>query len=180
MCVEPHFGHFIVFHCLNSLSLIFTHSSLIYATPVLDGDIVRTYLSQELGFSKKDRDTNIRRIAFVTMLLRRHQVIVIVSAISPYQKTREEARKMLENFVEVYVKAPLDVCAKRDTKGLYAKAKSREIKQFTGIDHPYEEPINPEIICHTDLETTEESINKVISLLQQKQYLSDKVGCSAN
>ncbi len=138
---------------------------------VLDGDIVRNYLSQELGFSKEDRDRNIRRIAFVARLLSRHQVIVIVSAISPYQKTREEARKMLENFVEVYVKASLDVCEKRDVKGLYAKARSRKIEQFTGIDHPYEEPINPEIICHTDHETVEESINKVISLLQQKQYL---------
>lgn len=138
---------------------------------VLDGDVVRTHLSQGLGFSKEDRYINIRRIGFVASLLTRHQVIVIVSAISPYQKTREEVRQMTENFVEVYVKASLDICEKRDVKGLYAKARSGEIKQFTGIDDPYEEPINPEIICHTEYETVDESITKVIFSLKEMGYL---------
>jgi adenylylsulfate kinase len=138
---------------------------------VLDGDVVRTHLSQGLGFSKEDRDINIRRIGFVASLLTRHQVIVIVSAISPYQETREEVRQMTENFVEVYVKASLDTCEKRDVKGLYAKARSGEIKQFTGINDPYEEPINPEIICHTEYETVDESITKVIFSLKEMGYL---------
>ena len=107
-----------------------------------------------------------------TSLLSRHQVIVIVSAISPYQETREEVRQMTENFVEVYVKASLDTCEKRDVKGLYAKARSGEIKQFTGIDDPYEEPINPEIICHTEQETVNESIAKVIYNLEKIGYIS--------
>jgi adenylylsulfate kinase len=143
-----------------------------FPVEILDGDVVRTHLSQGLGFSKEDRDINIRRIGFVASLLSRHQVIVIVSVISPYQKTREEVRGMTENFVEVYVKASLDTCEKRDVKGLYAKARSGEIKQFTGIDHPYEEPVNPEIICHTEYETVDESISKVIFYLKEMGYLS--------
>jgi adenylylsulfate kinase len=139
---------------------------------VLDGDVVRTHLSQGLGFSKEDRDINIRRIGFVASLLTRHQVIVIVSAISPYQETREEVRQMTENFVEVYVKASLDTCEKRDVKGLYAKARSGEIKQFTGINDPYEEPVNAEIICNTEYETVDESISKVIFYLKEMGYLS--------
>ena len=143
-----------------------------FPVEILDGDVVRTHLSQGLGFSKEDRDINIRRIGFVASLLSRHQVIVIVSAISPFQETREEVRKMTENFVEVYVKASLDICEKRDVKGLYAKARSGEIKQFTGIDDPYQEPINPEIICHTEQETVDESIAKVIYNLEKMGYLS--------
>jgi len=136
-----------------------------FPVEVLDGDVVRTHLSKGLGFSKEDRDINIRRIGFVASLLSRNQVIVIVSAISPYQETRSQVRQMTENFVEVYVKASLDACEKRDVKGLYAKARSGEIKQFTGINDPYEEPVNPEIICNTDQETIEESVIKVISYL---------------
>jgi adenylylsulfate kinase len=108
----------------------------------------------------------------VASLLTRHQVIVIVSAISPYQETREEVRQMTENFVEVYVKASLDTCEKRDVKGLYAKARSGEIKQFTGINDPYEEPVNAEIICNTEYETVDESISKVIFYLKEMGYLS--------
>ncbi len=97
---------------------------------VLDGDVIRTHLSQELGFSKQDRDINIRRNGFVSSLLSRHKVIVIVTAISPYRETRKEVREMTDNFVEVFVKASLHTCEKRDVKGLYAKARSGEIKQF--------------------------------------------------
>lgn len=136
-----------------------------FPVEILDGDVVRTHLSKGLGFSKEDRDINIRRIGFVASLLSRHQVIVIVSAISPYRETRSQVRQMTENFVEVYVKASLDACEKRDVKGLYAKARSGEIQQFTGVNDPYEEPISPEIICNTEQETIEESVMKVISYI---------------
>ena len=142
-----------------------------FAVEILDGDVVRTYLSQGLGFSKEDRDINIRRIGFVSSLLSRHHVIVIVSAISPYKEIRKEVREMIEKFVEIYVKASLDTCEKRDAKGLYAKARRGEIKQFTGISDPYEEPINPEIICDTEIETVDESINRVIHTLEKMGYL---------
>ncbi|MEH1929762.1 MAG: adenylyl-sulfate kinase [Nostoc sp.] len=142
-----------------------------FPVEILDGDVVRTHLCQGLGFSKEDRDINIRRIGFVASLLSRHQVIVIVSAISPYKETREEVRQMTGNFVEVYVKASLNICEKRDVKGLYAKARSGEIKQFTGIDDPYEEPVNPEITCNTEQETVDESIAKVICKLEKMGYL---------
>ncbi|MFM6757025.1 MAG: adenylyl-sulfate kinase [Dolichospermum sp.] len=138
---------------------------------VLDGDVVRTHLSQGLGFSKEDRDINIHRIGFVASLLSRHQVITIVSAISPYREMREKIRQMTENFVEVYVKASLETCENRDVKGLYAKARSGKIKGFTGIDDPYEEPINPEIICNTEQESIDESVVKVIHYLEKMRYI---------
>ena len=114
---------------------------------ILDGDVVRENLSKGLGFSKEDRDTNIRRIAFVAHLLQRNGVFVITAAISPYQSVREEARTMIKDFVEVYADAPLEVCEERDTKGLYAKARAGEIKGFTGIDDPYEPPEGAEVTC---------------------------------
>jgi adenylylsulfate kinase len=132
-----------------------------YSLEVLDGDIVRTNLTKGLGFSKADRDENIRRIGFVANLLTRHGVIVLVSAISPYREIREEVRGKIGSFVEVFVNAPLNVCEGRDVKGLYAKARAGEIKGFTGIDDPYEPPLNPEVECRTDLESLEESVNKV-------------------
>ncbi|MBW4478275.1 MAG: adenylyl-sulfate kinase [Tolypothrix brevis GSE-NOS-MK-07-07A] len=138
---------------------------------ILDGDIIRTYLCKGLGFSKEDRDENIRRIGFVASLLSRNNVIAIVAAISPYRSTREEARQLSENFCEVYVKAPLDLCASRDVKGLYAKAKAGEIQNFTGISDPYEPPINPEIICNTEEESVQESVNKVILYLAKEGYI---------
>lgn len=139
---------------------------------VLDGDVVRTHLSKGLGFSKQDRDTNIRRIGFVANLLSRNGVIAITAAISPYRATRDEVRQMTESkFVEVYVNAPLEVCESRDVKGLYAMARSGEIKGFTGIDDPYEEPLNPEIVCYTAGESVEESVAKVISYLDDLGYL---------
>jgi adenylylsulfate kinase len=138
---------------------------------LLDGDVVRTHLSKGLGFSKEDRDTNIRRIGFVANLLSRNGVVAITAAISPYREIRDEVRAMTANFLEVYVSAPLDVCESRDIKGLYAKARAGEIKGFTGIDDPYEAPLNPEIICCTDKETITESAHKVIMELEQRGYI---------
>ena len=117
---------------------------------MLDGDIVRENLSKGLGFSKEDRDTNIRRIAFVANLLSRNGVPVITAAISPYKEIRDEAREMMDDrFIEVYVKASVEDCEERDVKGLYAKARSGEIKEFTGVSDPYEPPENPELV-HRD------------------------------
>lgn len=142
---------------------------------VLDGDIVRTNLTKGLGFSKEDRDINIRRIGFVSHLLTRNGVIVLVSAISPYRAVREEVRATIGDFVEVYVSAPLEVCESRDVKGLYKKARAGEIKQFTGIDDPYEPPANPEVNCETHKETLEESVGKVIAKLEELGYLASAV-----
>jgi adenylylsulfate kinase len=139
---------------------------------ILDGDIVRENLTKGLGFSREDRDENIRRIAFVASLLTRHGVIVLVSAISPYRSTRAEARQKIGNFVEVFVNAPLATCEERDVKGLYKKARTGEIKQFTGISDPYEAPENPEVECRTDLETLDESVAKVLDYLVKQGYLS--------
>lgn len=132
---------------------------------LLDGDEVRRHLSKDLGFSRQDRDENIRRIAFVAELLTRNGVIVLVSAISPYRGAREEARRRIGNFVEVFVNAPLAVCERRDRKGLYKRARAGEIKGFTGIDDPYEPPPSPEIQCDTDRETEAESVDKIIRYL---------------
>ncbi len=138
---------------------------------ILDGDVVRTNLSKGLGFSKADRDTNILRIGFVANLLSRNGVVAITAAISPYQAIRDEVRALESNFVEVYVKAPLEVCEARDVKGMYAKARRGEIKGFTGIDDPYEEPLNPEIICETDQETVQESVTKILGKLEELGYI---------
>jgi adenylylsulfate kinase len=138
---------------------------------ILDGDVVRENLSKGLGFSKEDRDINIRRIAFVAHLLQRNGVFVITAAISPYRAIREEARAMIKDFVEVYAEAPLEVCEERDVKGLYAKARAGEIKGFTGVDDPYEPPPRSEVTCKTDRETVEESAQKVIDKLVQLKLL---------
>ncbi|HEY9890569.1 MAG TPA: adenylyl-sulfate kinase [Candidatus Sericytochromatia bacterium] len=138
---------------------------------ILDGDVVRQNLTKGLGFSKEDRDENIRRVGFVANILTRNQVIVLVSAISPYQEIRQELRERIGNFVEVYVNAPLAICEQRDVKGLYKKARAGEIKNFTGIDDPYEPPLNPEVECRTDLESLEESVAKVLAKLQELGYL---------
>jgi adenylylsulfate kinase len=139
---------------------------------ILDGDIVRENLTKGLGFSKADRDENIRRIGFVAHLLTRNGVIVLVSAISPYREIREEVREKIGDFVEVYVNAPLTVCEDRDVKGLYKKARAGEIKGFTGIDDPYEPPTNPEIECNTDQEELSQSIAKVMQKLAELGYIS--------
>src|SRR6266404_1172801 len=120
---------------------------------MLDGDLVRENLSQGLGFSKQDRDTNIRRIGFVCELLARQGVIAIVAAISPYREVRDEVRQRVQNFVEVYVDCPLEVTSARDVKGLYKRAAAGEIPQFTGVTDPYEPPLQPEIRIHSDRET---------------------------
>jgi adenylylsulfate kinase len=143
-----------------------------YGIEVLDGDVVRTNLTKGLGFSKADRDENIRRIGFVSHLLTRHGVIVLVSAISPYRDIRGEVRQKIGDFVEIFVNAPLAVCEGRDVKGLYQKARQGEIKGFTGIDDPYEEPLNPEVECRTDLESLEESVAKVWAKLIELGYVA--------
>ncbi|MGI8990204.1 MAG: adenylyl-sulfate kinase [Bryobacteraceae bacterium] len=139
---------------------------------LLDGDVVRTNLSQGLGFSKEDRDTNIRRIGFVCELLSRNGVIAIVAAISPYRAVREEVRARIPNFVEVYVECPVAVLAGRDVKGLYRKALAGEIAQFTGVSDPYEPPANPEVAIRSDRESLDESVAKVWDKLKDLRYIS--------
>ena len=139
---------------------------------VLDGDIIRTNLSKGLGFSKEDRDTNIRRIGFVCDLLTRNGVVAIAAAISPYREVREEVRRHIGSFVEVYVKCSIDVLAERDVKGLYKKALAGEIKNFTGVDDPYEAPLAPEVIVETDSEQPEQSVVRIISKLEELALVS--------
>lgn len=139
---------------------------------VLDGDIVRTHLSKGLGFSKEDRDENIRRIGFVCNLLSKHGVYAIAAAISPYREVRDEVRAAANGrFLEVYVDCPLEECARRDVKGLYKKALAGEIKNFTGISDPYEPPLNPEVTLKTAVETPEESARRVIAALEERGLL---------
>jgi adenylylsulfate kinase len=139
---------------------------------ILDGDVVRENLSKGLGFSKEDRDTNIRRIAFVADLLSRNGVPVITAAISPYRDIRQEARELMgDRFIEVYVKASVEACAERDVKGLYAKAFAGEIKEFTGVSDPYEEPLDAEVVLETESEAPEESAAKLIALLEERQLI---------
>lgn len=138
---------------------------------LLDGDVVRTHLSRGLGFSREDRDLNIKRIGFVCHLLTRNGIIAIASAISPYRETRDSNRRMIGQFIEVYVKTPLEECEKRDVKGLYQKARKGEIKEFTGVDDPYEEPAHPEVICETLKESPEDCVVKTIDVLARLGYL---------
>jgi adenylylsulfate kinase len=136
----------------------------------LDGDVVRTHLSKGLGFSKEDRDTNIERIGWVASRFTRHGAAVLVSAISPYAETRQHARELVEEFgpfVEVYVEASVDECARRDVKGLYEKAFSGEIKEFTGVSDPYEAPKSPEVVVDTENKEPEESARKVLERLSE-------------
>jgi sulfate adenylyltransferase len=141
---------------------------------VLDGDVVRTHLSKGLGFSKDDRDTNILRIGFVAGEIARHNGTVVCAAISPYRNTRNEARKMAgaDRFVEIWVNTPLEVCEARDIKGLYAKARRGEIKGFTGIDDPYEEPLNAEVVLDTVDTTPEENARTIIKFLKDKGFIN--------
>jgi adenylylsulfate kinase len=139
---------------------------------VLDGDEVRTHLSAGLGFSREDRDTNIRRIAFVAHLLTRNGVTVITAAISPYRETRDYARKLIGDFIEVHVKCPLEVCVERDVKGLYKKALRGDIPQFTGVSDPYEEPLDPEVVIETDRESAGEGAGRIIRALEARGYLA--------
>jgi len=146
---------------------------------VLDGDVVRENLSKGLGFSKEDRDTNIRRIAFVCDLLTRNGVAVITSAISPYRDVRDEARQTIGNFVEVYVRCSIPELTRRDVKGLYAKALAGDLPNFTGVSDPYEEPLNPEVTVDSETESVEESLRKVVSRLEELGYLPSSVPARA-
>src|SRR5262249_27408890 len=147
---------------------------------VLDGDVVRENLSKGLGFSKEDRDTNIRRIAFVADLLSRNGVPVITAAISPYRELRDEARTTMNGrFIEAYVKASVEVCEERDVKGLYAKARAGEIKEFTGVSDPYEPPKEPEIVCETERESPEESARKILTFLEERALIPVAATASA-
>jgi adenylyl-sulfate kinase len=144
---------------------------------VLDGDVIRTNLSKGLGFSKEDRDTNIRRIGFVCNLLTRNDVVAIAAAISPYREVRDELRRDIGSFVEVYVSCPIDVLAERDVKGLYKKALAGEIKNFTGVDDPYESPLAAEVIVETDIESPEESAARIIAKLEELSLVAAQASC---
>jgi adenylylsulfate kinase len=141
----------------------------------LDGDAMRLCLSAGLGFSKHDRDENIRRIGFVAELLTRNGVTVLVSAISPYRALRDEIRRRIGNFMEVYVHAPLEVCEQRDVKGIYLRARARKLRRVTGLDDPYEPPLAPEIVCPTYCEAPEDSVARVLAAVDawQKAAVAD-------
>jgi len=144
-----------------------------YRVERLDGDIVRQSLTRDLGYSREDRNENIRRVTFVAKLLTRNGVIVLTSFISPYRDIRAYARQEIGEFVEVYTKCPLEVCIQRDVKGMYQKALRGEIKEFTGISDPYEEPLNPELVLETDKESLEESVDKVLAKLKELGYIDN-------
>lgn len=138
----------------------------------LEGDLIRLELCSDLGFSKKDRDENIRRAAFVARLLAENGVAVVCDFISPYEEARNKARASIENFIEIYVNCPIEVCIERDVKGLYAKALRGEISNFTGISDPYEAPKNPEVTLYTNKECPAESVDRVMQYLVKNGYLS--------
>ncbi len=147
-----------------------------YRVELLDGDEVRTHLSKGLGFTKEDRDTNVRRIGWVARTLARHGVIAITAAISPYREVREELRQRTEAetetaFVEVYAEAPLEALVERDVKGLYKKALAGEIEHFTGVSDPYEAPLSPDVIVKTSLEPVEVSAQRILNFLREKHLI---------
>ncbi|HLH77754.1 MAG TPA: adenylyl-sulfate kinase [Candidatus Binataceae bacterium] len=139
---------------------------------ILDGDEVRTNLSKGLGFSKEDRDTNIRRIGYVCRLLARNGVIAVSAAISPYRAVRDEVRAAHERFFEVYVKCPLETLVRRDVKGLYAKALKGELPGFTGVSDPYEEPLTPELVIESDRESVADSLGRLLTALEAARLVS--------
>jgi len=143
-----------------------------YKVERLDGDIVRKNLTSDLGFSKEDRDENIKRVTFVAKLLTRNGVTVLATFVSPYRARREKTRKEIGEFIEIYVRCPVEVCMKRDDKGMYKKALAGEIKNFTGVDDPYEEPTSPDLVLDTDKESVEESVQKVLDKLEEIGYIS--------
>ncbi len=142
-----------------------------YKVEHLDGDIVRKDLTSDLGFSKEDREKNLKRVTFVAKLLTRNNVIVLATFVSPYKNRREKSREEIGNFIEVFVKCPVELCIKRDVKGMYKLAKEGKIKNFTGVDDPYEEPDNPDLILYSDKETVDESVSKVIEKLKEQKYV---------
>lgn len=137
----------------------------------LDADIIRKHLWKELGYSKEDRDENIRRATFLAKLLTKNGIAVLTSFISPYKELRDYARGEIDDFVEIYVKCPVEVCIQRDTRGMYKKALAGEIPNFTGISDPYEEPLNPEVLIESDKETLEESVTKVMTRIKELGYV---------
>lgn len=143
-----------------------------YKVEVLDGDVVRTNLSKGLGFSKEDRDINIKRIGFVCNLLSRNGVIAIAAAISPYREVRNSVRELVgDGFIEIYCECPLEVLVERDVKGLYKKALAGEIENFTGVSDPYEEPENPEVMVYSSTETPEESAERILNYLVERSII---------
>jgi len=148
------------------------------AVEVLDGDEIRTNLSKGLGFSKEDRDTNIRRIGYVCRLLSRNGVAAISAAISPYREVRDEVRRLIEAnggaFIEVFVRCPIEVLAERDVKGLYKKALAGELTGFTGVSDPYEEPFAPEVVIESNREAVEFSVTKILGELERRQLLPEE------
>lgn len=142
-----------------------------YKVERLDGDIVRKSLTSDLGFSKEDRDENIKRVTFVAKLLTRNGVAVLATFVSPYRERRAKTRQEIGNFVEVYTRCPVEVCMERDVKGMYEKALAGEIKNFTGVDDPYEEPENPELVLDTDKESIDECAQRVLEKLGELGYI---------
>lgn len=138
---------------------------------LLDGDEVRKQLSPDLGFSKKDREMHARRVVYLSKLLARNGIVTLVSLIAPYRSFRDSARKEIGDYVEVYVKTPLETCIKRDPKGLYKKALNGEITDMTGLQDPYEEPVNPEVLIETERLTVEDSAGKILSILKELRYI---------
>lgn len=148
---------------------------------VLDGDVVRTHLSKGLGFSKEDRDINIRRIGWVCEVLTRNDVVAIAAAISPYRGVRDEIRGRVGRFVEVYVECPIELLAERDVKGLYKQALVGKLDNFTGVSDPYEPPLNPEVVCYSDgRETPEQSADKIMATLEQMGYIAPAMHAAAH
>ncbi len=145
---------------------------------LLDGDIIRTNFSQELGFTRRDRDINVRRIGFVSYLLSKNGIVSVVAAIAPYAKARGQNRRLIGEYIEVFCNCPLSVAEKRDVKGLYARARAGEISSFTGISDPYEKPQAPELVVDTDTETVEESLIKIISTLEDRGLVPHRDQCS--
>lgn len=143
-----------------------------YKVDQLDGDIIRQDMTRDLGFSKKDRDENIKRVTFIAKKLTHKNIVVLASFVSPYKEQRRNARKQIKQFIEVYVRCPLEICMQRDVKGMYQKAREGKIKHFTGVDDPYEEPEHPELIIDTDKESIEESVNKVLEKIEELGYLT--------
>jgi adenylyl-sulfate kinase len=143
-----------------------------YTVEQLDGDIIRQDVTRDLGFSKKDRDENIKRVTSIAKTLTQNNVIVLASFVSPYRIQRRNARKEIQKFIEVYVRCPVEICIQRDVKGMYQKALEGKITHFTGVDDPYEEPEHPELILDTDKESVEESVKKVLQKIEELGYLT--------
>jgi adenylyl-sulfate kinase len=139
---------------------------------VLDGDVIRKHLSSDLGFSPKDRETNVLRVGYLCSLLNKHGINTIVALISPFNATRNKLRQSLENFIEIYVECPIEECIKRDPKGLYKRALSGEIPEFTGISSPYEPPLSPDIILKTHEENINQSVEKVLQYLHHGKLIN--------